>query len=299
MDDRSPGSAKSGVAKAVSGDLTVEMVEDGVALLTLNRPPANALTLNLRLRIRDSWAALRDMDDVRAVVVASARERYFCTGLDLNELAQDLEDPAKDADRRHADVDQLEWDPASVGLWKPIIAAINGYCLAGGFYLATMCDIRVAGADARFGVPEIRWSYPAVFTWSLANSLLPMNIVAEMVLWADTQVTADRLFQLGFVNEVVPTNDVLRRAIEWARRISRHDTVAVQRHKEMLYRAALPDHAHRRREAESLLRPLHDRVEVSQRQIRKFLDRAPRQVRGGEGRGASQKEEEIRWHPDA
>ena len=251
-------------------ELRIDEVSGGVVVLSLNRPPANALTLDLRLRIRDAWIAIRDMPEVRAVVVTATGRRFFCSGLDLHELANDLGNPSKDANRRHAEIDQLQWDPAAVGLWKPIVAAINGYCLAGGLNLASMCDVRIAATHARFGVPEIRWSQPAAFTWSLPK-VLPANIAMEMVLWADRQFTAQRMLELGYLNAVVPRSKVLSTAISWAQQVSRLDEVAVQRHKQMLYQATFGDRAQKSEEAERLLRPLHDRADIARHKIGNFL----------------------------
>ena len=76
-----------------------------------------------------------------------------------------------DLPERHAEMDLLQNDPLSLGVWKPIIGAINGYCLAGGWYLAQMCDVRIAETHALFGIPETRWAQPASFTWMLPRSV--------------------------------------------------------------------------------------------------------------------------------
>lgn len=228
--------------------------EDHVALVTVDRPPANSLTLAMRRGLASLWAWLQDEDSIRAVAVTGAGERFFSAGLDMDELAEWHE--SFSAGERHRWIDQLAWDPWSNGLRKPLIAAVNGYCLAGGFYLAQMCDVRIGAADAVFGIPEVRWNHPAVFAGGLAEQL-PLNLALEMVLWAERTYPAERMYEVGFLNEVVTDRAPLEVALQWAGEVAELPTQAVQAHKQLLYEAAVRGASEERVQRERLVRPLH------------------------------------------
>lgn len=210
----------------------VETADDGVALVTVVHPPANSLTLRMRQELARTWAALAADPAVRAVVVTGAEGRFFCSGLDMDEL--DGWHQRGSADQRRRDIDQMIWDPLSAGLYKPVVAAINGYCLAGGFFLAQMCDVRIADEGADFGIPEAYWNHPAVFAWLTARHL-HVNHVLELVLWAHRRLPAQRLFEMGFVNQVVPSGQSVAVALQWAREVAALPARAVAAHKQLIY----------------------------------------------------------------
>lgn len=175
-------------------------------------------------------------------------------------------------EQRRRDIDQLVWDPISAGLYKPVVAAISGYCLAGGFLLALMCDVRIADERAEFGIPEVRWEHPAVFSWLLARHL-HVNHVLELVLWAERRLSAQRMYEMGFVNAVVAPGEALAVAIDWAREVARLSPPVVAAHKRLIYEAAvLADAVAARVRAEQTAAPLHSRPEAADA-VASFLDR--------------------------
>jgi enoyl-CoA hydratase/carnithine racemase len=250
--------------------ITVAAVGDGVALVTVDHPPANSLTLGMRRALSETWASLQADPDVLAVVVTGAAGRFFCSGLDFDELYSWHQRGT--ADQRRHDIDQLVWDPLSAGLYKPVVAAINGYCLAGGFLLAQMCDVRIADEDSEFGIPEVNWNHPAVFAWMTARHL-HVNHVLELVLWARRRLTAQRMYEMGFVNFVSPPGQALPVALDWAREVASLPAEAVAAHKRLIYESmVLRDAAATQATSEQLVAHLHDMPEGAEL-IARFLAR--------------------------
>lgn len=237
----------------------IEAAGDGVALVTVDHPPANSLTLEMRHTLARVWASLQADTDVRAVVVTGAAGRFFCSGLDFDELYSWHQRGS--ADQRRRDIDQLVWDPLSAGLYKPVVAAINGYCLAGGFFLAQMCDVRIADVNAEFGIPEVNWNHPAVFAWLTARHL-HVNHVLELVLWARRRLPAQRMYEMGFVNLVSPAGQALPVALDWAREVAALPAEAVAVHKRLIYESmTLRDAVATQGASEQLVAHLHDMPE--------------------------------------
>lgn len=256
---------------SVAAHVRVERPAAGVALVVVDHPPANSLTLATRRALATTWEALAGDPTVGAVVVTGAGDTAFSAGLDMRELAADFDEPAKPPGQRHDEIDRLVWDPVSAGLWKPVIAAVNGYCLAGGLYLALMCDVRIAAEHATFAIPEVRWSHPAVFAWELIRHL-PLNVALELTLWAERGVNAGRLADLGFLNAVVPGSDLLDEAVGWAEEVARMPMTAVAAHKRLLYEAAFPARQQDRDRSEHLVRHLHATADAAEG-VRAFLER--------------------------
>ena len=118
--------------------------------------------------------------------------------------------------------------------WKPLIAAVNGFALAGGWSIAQMCDLRIASEEAKLGISETRWSLLPPFAAILPKQ---MNLasVLELVLTAQP-VTAQRAYDMGFLNKVVPAADLMEEAMTMAQHIADNAPLAVQTFKELAYR---------------------------------------------------------------
>jgi enoyl-CoA hydratase/carnithine racemase len=175
----------------------VERPTDGVALVRLNRPEAlNALSLPLRRELAAAFTTLADDALVRAVVLAGDA-RAFAAGADLAEMAE-LDVPGALA-RPIAALSAPVRDFA-----KPLVAAIEGWCLGGGLELALMADILVAGAGARLGLPEIK---VGVLPGNGGTQRLPRLVgrpAAMLMLLTGEPVSAERALAMGLVSEVVP-----------------------------------------------------------------------------------------------
>lgn len=213
-----------------AGDVTYA-VEDGVALLTLDRPEShNALTVHMVQRFAEASAAAQADDSVRALVVTGAGEKAFCAGGDLGELIPRL---------TAGEVEILTPDPAKRFLsdvFKPVVAAVNGICVAGGLELLLGTDLRIAANTAVFGLPEVRWGLiPGGGSHVRLPQQVPWTFAMQLLLTGD-HVPAERAHAAWLVNEVVPRAEVLDRALAVARGITRNGPLAVRTAKEIAVR---------------------------------------------------------------
>lgn len=211
--------------------------KDGVVTLTLNRPEAmNALSSELSTMLRDALQTIGQRRDVRVVVITGTGERAFCAGADLKE-------------RRHLSADE-KWAQRTRGwevneaIWRlpqPVIAAIHGHCLGGGFELALYCDLRVAAGNAVFSFPEMTLgAYPGAGAAVVLPRLIGRGRAKEIFFTA-RKVQAGEALTLGIVEWVVPRAELLEKAYEIAAAIKRSSPLGVARVKEMVnFGADLP-----------------------------------------------------------
>lgn len=204
-------------------------VRDGIAWVTLNRPEAlNALNLAVRERLDRAWEDVAANPAARVAVISGAGGRAFSAGADLKERAVSDQGPA-----------DVRWAHGSRGraLRKPIIAAIDGYCLGGGFELALSCDIRIATPASQFGLPEIRRGFfPGGGGPMRLARMIPLTNAMEMLLTGDP-IDAPAAQRLGIISRVVPAVELHAAAEELAGRIIRNAPLAVEAVKELALRA--------------------------------------------------------------
>ena len=195
---------------------------DHVATITMARAEAhNALNNALCEELRQAWLRFRDSDD-RVAVLASVEEAYFCVGADVRDLP---------ANMWHA-VPGL-----GVELDKPVIAATSGWVVGGGFVLVQMADMCVASETTRFLYPEGKIGTTAGGVSSVV-SRMPHKIAMEFLLVGD-ELTAERAYQIGFVNRLAPKGQHVRLAQEMAAKIAGNAPLVVQALKK-LAREAMP-----------------------------------------------------------
>jgi enoyl-CoA hydratase/carnithine racemase len=192
----------------VAGALAQLELNDGIALLRLNRPPLNPLSTALLDEIAAHATMLAADAAVKAVVV-TGNEKALAAGADVSEFTEPGAAPRVTAAFRGA-FDALESIP------RPVIAAIEGFALGGGFELALACDLRVAGDRARLGFPEIQLGiFPgAGGTQRLARLVGPAR--AKDLIWSGRHLKADEALDLGVVDRVVPEGGAVDAALEWA-----------------------------------------------------------------------------------
>lgn len=193
----------------MSGLLSIEHRGD-VALVTLERPEKrNALSIELRVELAEAFAGLSGDDDVGCVVLTGAGTA-FCSGMDTDQFG---------GNRKHRqrliETSTLAFEAVG-GCRLPVIAAVNGPALAGGFALALLCDMRVAGAQATFGYPELTRGIPP--SYAAARAVLPATVAQELCLTGRI-VAAPEAQKLGIVREVV-RGDVVPPALELAERVA-------------------------------------------------------------------------------
>ena len=204
---------------------------DQVVVITLNRPEAlNAMNRQLRRELSGA-ILLYDQDKDARVAIITGAGRAFCAGRDLKERA---EDNAAGVQASASDSLSQERPYMWPQTWKPLIAAVNGYALAGGWSIAQICDIRLAAEDARLGITEARVGLLPPFA-AVLPKLMPMSAVMELVLTAEP-VTAQRACEMGFVNKVVPKEQLMAEAMAVAESIAANAPLSLQYIKELAYR---------------------------------------------------------------
>ena len=216
--------------------LLYEVDADGVALVTLNRPDAlNALNQRTVAELAKAFRQARQDDAVRGVVLTGAGEKAFAAGADISEFAgMEPLDAHRFALRGQAVFSQIET------MAKPVVAAVNGFALGGGCELAMACHLRVASETAQFGQPEVNLGLIAGYggTQRLPR-LVGRGVAAEMLLTGD-RVTAERAYQTGLVNKVVPAAELLDAARAFVTTIASKAPVAVAMSLQALRAADLP-----------------------------------------------------------
>lgn len=216
-------------------DLNYVRVEwDGdLAVVTIDRPEKmNALNADVVSELGRVFDDLRGDDDVRGVILTGAGEKAFVAGADIGELAtMDSLDGLR-VSREGQDV-----FAAIEGFPKPVVAAVGGYALGGGCELALACHVRIASDNARFGLPEVGLGIIPGYggTIRLAR-LVGLGRAIEMTLTGNP-VRADRAEAIGLVSSVVPRAELMEKAKELARRITKNGPVAVRLALESIYRA--------------------------------------------------------------
>ncbi|HEY7269540.1 MAG TPA: enoyl-CoA hydratase-related protein [Dehalococcoidia bacterium] len=208
-----------------------------IALITLNRPEKlNALDTNMMLRLGEIWGEFRDDPDLRVAVITGAGERSFCSGRDLAAGAPGSPEHYRAAKARGEEPPPAGSEFTPHDVWKPIIAAINGHCLAAGFALALACDIRLASENASIGTSAAKRGLLAGGgqIQRLAR-YVPFGRALEMLLVSDA-VDAQTALEIGLVSRVLPLPELVPAAIKLAERICENAPLAVQATKEAAYR---------------------------------------------------------------
>jgi E-phenylitaconyl-CoA hydratase len=208
-------------------------ISGGIATITLNRPERlNALDADAYRALSEAWERVRDDGDIRAAVVTGAGEKSFTTGADLKSFVTDPQDLSEFWLTQRGQLLNR-----GLEVWKPVIAAVNGYCLGGGLTLMLATDIRVAAEHATFSLAEVKRGIIAGNGGTQrVLAQLPYAIGMELLLTGDRfdAATAERW---GLVNRVVPADALMDTAIGYARRISENAPLAVQAAKELAIRS--------------------------------------------------------------
>ncbi len=188
-----------------------------IAYVTINRPEVmNALHPPANEELSEIWDDFQADNDLWVAIVTGVGERAFCAGADLKHMAQQA---GRGEGRHWANRGGFGGIDTRFDLWKPIIAAVNGYCLAGGFETALACDIIVAAEHAQFGMPEPRWGLDAGPTgFHRLVRQIPTKIAMGMLMTGKF-ISAQEAKELGLVNEVVPMSDLMPAAERWANQI--------------------------------------------------------------------------------
>ena len=208
--------------------------KESVALVTINRPERmNALGSEVRNGLIEAFLKIRHEPSIKVAVITGAGTKAFSAGADLKEHNEIFQ---KKSYRVGPDYGALDEPPHSsqivIETYKPVIAAVNGYALAGGCELALACDIRIASENASFGLPEAKRGRGANFATVLLQYLMPRGIAMEM-LFTGEPITAQDALLYGLVNRVVPPAELLPTTLALAEKIAQNAPISLRRIKEL------------------------------------------------------------------
>jgi enoyl-CoA hydratase/carnithine racemase len=212
--------------------------EGPVAILTIDRPEVrNALDLEASEELARAWLRFRDDDELGVAILTGAGDRAFCAGADLRGMAEFYRSlSSTERLRRSEEQPGLGGITRNLRIDKPIVAAINGHCLAGGLELALACDLRVAAESATFGLPEVtRGIIPGAGGTQRLPRLIGPQRALDLIL-TGRRVDAREAERIGLVSRVVPLADLRRSAVELAQQIAENAPLAVRAAKAAVWR---------------------------------------------------------------
>jgi len=246
------------------GEAVTYRVEDGVAWLAIDRPEArNAINRAVGEGLWDGFRRF-EADPAAAVLVLTGAGDAFCAGADLKEMAAlAMTVPPRDMAPHLG---------RNLQVTKPVVAAVNGVALGGGFLLAMMCDLCVAASSARFGITEARWGRGAPWAAPLPW-LVPPRVALELLLTGEP-IDARRAHEVGLVNRVVPDAALRQEAGRLAAAVAANAPLSVRAAKAMVQAAAGRDLDAAIDEGWRLFEPVY-RSEDAQEGPRAFLEKRP------------------------
>ena len=222
-----------------------------VQVLRLNRPEAaNSLNPEMLRELGRAFHESNTDDATQVLVLTGAGERIFCAGMDLRAFSQSDQSPGSGTAGSNAgsNAGSTQGGAADGATpfnfrtlpTKPVIAAVNGAAVGGGFELALSCDLVVAADTARFGLPEVKRGLIAGGGGTLLGTRLPLSLALEVALTGDL-IDAQRAASWGLVNRVVPAAELLDAALGLAQSIAANGPLAIRMTKELVRRAVLDD----------------------------------------------------------
>ena len=204
--------------------------EGMIAYVTINRPDAmNAMDPKTYQEIADAWRDIDSDEGIRVGIVTGAGDKAFSAGADLKKME------GRPREGEFWRPWQSTTPQSGLETLKPMIAAVNGYCLAGGMELALACDIRIASESASFGTPEVKWNVLHGYGALRLVHAIPLANAMEMLL-AGQRIDAHEAHRIGLVSRVVPQEELMPAAVDIAQHICENGPIAVQITKELAMR---------------------------------------------------------------
>jgi enoyl-CoA hydratase/carnithine racemase len=203
---------------------------DGVARVTLNRPDVhNAFNRRMLGEFQDVWSAIRDDPAVRAIIVTGSGDKAFCTGIDRTEAMGGPDGPARSPSPFEFDDPGRSLGPKSNGVWRPVVASVNGMACGGAFYLLGEADIIIAADHATFFDPHVTYGMASAYESLHMLPRLPLGELLRMqLLGSHERMSAGRALQIGLVSEVVPGGQLAETAKWIAGAIASQPPLAVE-----------------------------------------------------------------------
>lgn len=203
---------------------------DHVRLLTINRPTrSNALSRSLQRGLVEQLLDAAEDPEVRVIVLTGAGERSFCAGADLKEINE--KDGMQARFRPPMNHPERQLFEVVTETYKPVIAALNGSAVAGGFELALACDIRIAVAGIKLGLPESKIGMGANFGSVVLPKRIPFGIALEMLFTGD-YITSEDAERWGLVNRIVPRERLMDEVMALATKIAENAPMSIRSMKE-------------------------------------------------------------------
>jgi enoyl-CoA hydratase len=210
------------------------VVEDGLAVVTINRPQSlNALNTATLKELADAFEKIAKDKKIRAAILTGAGEKAFVAGADISEMVNFT--PLKAdafATLGQGVLNGIENNP------KPVIAAVNGFALGGGTEIAMSCDFVYASPNAKFGQPEIKLGIIPGFGGTQRLTRLVGRARAKELVLSGDMITADDALRIGLVNKVVPLETLLDEAKKTAKKIAAYGLPAIKAAKDAINRGA-------------------------------------------------------------
>lgn len=198
-------------------------IEEYVATVTINRPPVNPLNSVVFQEIVEMMDELDQKEDVRVIIITGSGDKAFVAGADVHEMAQaSLPQVNKMNKVSREAFTKIE------NATKPVIAAINGLALGGGFELALACDLRISSDQAKFAFPEVGLGIiPGGGGTQRLQKIVGQGVAKELLYFGE-MFSADQAKDLHIVNKVVPQEEVLTTAKDWAKKLAEKPPIALQ-----------------------------------------------------------------------
>jgi E-phenylitaconyl-CoA hydratase len=197
-----------------------------IATITLDRPDAlNSIDREMNEALAVAWRRFNEDDAAWVGILTGAGDRAFCAGADLKDLI-----PAAGEQARAGGLTEFNFggNTRDFQTWKPTIAAINGFALAGGLEIALACDLRIAVPRARFGLPEVRWAIiPGGGGTQRLPRLIPAAKALELIL-TGAQIDAEEALRLGLISRIVEPGELLSVAKETAQALLQNGPLALR-----------------------------------------------------------------------
>lgn len=247
--------------------------QDRTFIIKLNRPEAmNSIDPEMFDQLTAAWDEFEHDDGLFVAIVTGAGAKAFCAGRDLVKSAADA---TNDWSQRRSE-GRLTPDD----IWKPVIAAINGHCLAGGLALALGCDLRLATPNATFGTMAAKRGIVAGGgqTQRLAR-YIPFAVAMEMILFGD-RIDANEAYRVGLVNRIVPPEELIPTALAWAARLCENGPLALQAMKQAAYDGGLDMPFREGMRMEARLYSQIMKTEDAAEGQRAFAEKRPAQFKG-------------------
>ncbi|HLI68143.1 MAG TPA: enoyl-CoA hydratase-related protein [Ktedonobacteraceae bacterium] len=230
-----------------------------VAYITINRPEArNAIDEETSRELTQAWQDFRDDANVWIGVLTGAGDKAFSAGADLKSFIPMLSGAAR-ASAAGEEAEDFGFGGITRGFecWKPMIAAINGFCLAGGTEMMLACDLRIAAENATIGLTEVRWGIiPGAGGTQRLPRMIPLAKAMEIILLGEP-ITAEEAYRIGLVNKVVPQAELMNEVERWVNTLLERGPLALRAAKQAML--------------QGLDMPLNEGLKLEQRLFRQML----------------------------